>query len=378
MGTLRVHALINELGFGGAETMLVDLAAAAPAMEIELAVTYLHAGDSEATVARIRSHGVDPVLVPFRGLASVASHRAVRARIAATAPDVVHTHLRTADIAGALAARSLGVPALCTLHGFDWDPRVTGLRGTRGRVGTALVTLARRRLTSLVVAPSEALARGWMRHAGDDAGHVVTVHSAGSRPPRPGAGAAIRAELGLPGDAFVVLVLAWLHPLKGHPAAIEAAGRLARGGAGARLVIVGPGPEEGALRELAARVAPGTVFTGYRDDVMELLDAADVLVHPSRMEGFPIALLEAMAAGVPILATRVGGIPEVVEDGVTGILVDAPATPEALTEALARLRTDPAMRARLAQAARASFEERFTTAVWARRMRDLYAATSSR
>ena len=377
MDTLRVHALINELGFGGAETMLVDLAAAAPGLDLDLSVSYLHAGESQATAERLRAEGVDPVLVPFRRLASVASHRAVRARIAATRPHVVHTHLRTADIVGAVAARSLGVPALCTLHGFDWDPGVTGLRSARGRGGSALVTYARRRLARRVVAPSDALARGWLEHARDAPGHVITIHSGSSRAPCPGAGAAIRSELGLEPDAFVVLMLSWLHPLKGHPAAIEAVGRLAERRPGIRLVIVGPGAEEPKLRALAGRVAPGTVFTGYRDDVMELLDAADLLLHPSRMEGLPIALLEAMAAEVPILATRVGGIPELVEDGHTGTLLDAPATPEAIAAAVARLRDDAALRARHAQAARRRFEERFAAAAWARRMRDLYAAEAA-
>jgi glycosyltransferase involved in cell wall biosynthesis len=374
MDAIRVHALINELGFGGAETMLVDLAAGAPELGLELAVSYLHAGESQATAERLRAQGVDPVLIPFRRLANVAGHRAVRARFAATRPDVIHTHLRTADIVGGLAARSLGVPALCTLHGFDWDPGVTGLRSARGRAGSALATLARRRLTRRVVAPSDALARGWLEHAGDEPGHVVTIHSASSRAPRPGAGAAARAGLGVAPEEFVVLMLSWLHPLKGHAAAIQAAGRLAAGGEAVRLVVVGPGPEEERLRALARDTAPDTAFTGYRDDVMELLDAADLLLHPSRMEGLPITLLEAMAAGVPIVATRVGGIPELVEDGVSGVLLDAPASPVAIAAAIVRVRADAEVRGRLARVARDRFEERFSAGAWGRRMRDLYAA----
>jgi glycosyltransferase involved in cell wall biosynthesis len=373
MGPIRVHSLINELGFGGAETMLVDLAAAAPELGLELSVTYLHAAESQATAQRLRDHGVEAALVPFRRLASAASHRAVRARIAATRPDIVHTHLRTADIVGGLAARSLGVPSLCTLHGFDWDPEVSGLGGARGRAGTALVMWARQRLARRVIAPSDALARGWIERTGDSQGHVVTMHSGSSRAPRPGAGRAVREELGLGPEEFVVAMLSWLHPLKRHADAIEAVGRLLPEAPGIRLLIVGEGPEEERLRLLAARRAPGTVFAGYRDDVMELLDAADLLLHPSRMEGLPITLLEAMAAGVPILATRVGGIPELVEDGVTGSLVEAPASADALAAELARLRADRALRDRLAAGARRRFEERFTAERWALRMRDLYA-----
>ena len=101
---------------------------------------------------------------------------------------------------------------------------------------------------------------------------------------------------------------------------------------------------------MAAPLGDAVVLTGYRDDVMELLDATDVLVHPSRTEAFPTALLEAMAARVPVVATAVGGIPEIVADGRTGLLVDAPPDAGRFADAVLSLAADPDLRRRLGEA----------------------------
>jgi glycosyltransferase involved in cell wall biosynthesis len=324
-------------------------------------VGYLHAGASQAAAGRLRELGVEPELVPFRRLASVRDHRAVRAHLAAAGADVLHTHLRSADVVGGLAARSLGLPHVSTLHGFDWEARDWG-GGARARASTRLVLAARRRLPRRIVAPSEALARGYLERTGDAPDHVAVVPSGSASHAAPGAGRAVRAELGIGPEEFVVALLSWLHPVKRHGLALAAAGDW-------RLLVVGDGPEAERLRRAAP---PGAVFTGYRDDVMALLDAADLLLHPSRMEGFPIALLEAMAARVPIVATRVGGVPEIVEDGETGVLVDPAVGARDLAATVAGLRDDPARRAELAERALRRFEERFTAERWAQRLRDLY------
>ena len=111
---------------------------------------------------------------------------------------------------------------------------------------------------------------------------------------------------------------------------------------------------------------------GHRTDVMQLLDASDVLVHPSEADAFPTALIEAMAASVPVVATAVGGIPEIVVDGETGVLVPGPATAAQLTAALEPLVTDAELRARMGAAGRARYEREFTVETWARRTRELY------
>jgi glycosyltransferase involved in cell wall biosynthesis len=113
-------------------------------------------------------------------------------------------------------------------------------------------------------------------------------------------------------------------------------------------------------------------MAGSRSDVMRVFDAIDVCLHPSRADAFPTTLIEAMAASVPVLATAVGGIPEIIANGSTGVLVAPPPSPEAVASSLARLIEDSAARQSLATAARRDYELRFTADPWVHRTRDLY------
>jgi len=182
--------------------------------------------------------------------------------------------------------------------------------------------------------------------------------------------AAVRAEWGLddaaaaaPGCA--VGVVGRLVGGKGHGCFLAAAARLADTPAVAKFLIVGEGPERAALEAEAGRlgVADGRVlFTGFRDDVPAVLAALDILVLPSTdAEVLPLVVMEALAAGRPVVATSVGGVPEMIEDGVSGLLVP-PGDADALAAALRRLTGDATLRARLAGAGRECVERRFTLA----------------
>jgi glycosyltransferase involved in cell wall biosynthesis len=191
----------------------------------------------------------------------------------------------------------------------------------------------------------------------------------------PAAGA-VRGELGLPGDAPLVAVFSRLNRLKGIEYFLEAAALLAGRFESVRFLIVGDSVSQAYRDELEARAAAlglgeRVVFAGFRSDVPELLAEVCVSVLPSLAEGLSNVVLEAMAAGVPVVATSVGGTPELVEDGVTGLLV-APRDAPALAEAIGSLLSDPLRRRAIGQAAQQRVAEQFSLEASVRATEQLY------
>jgi glycosyltransferase involved in cell wall biosynthesis len=179
-------------------------------------------------------------------------------------------------------------------------------------------------------------------------------------PASPANGAELRARYGIRPDEIVVTCLARLVERKGHDDLIRAQ-------SGLRLLFVGDGPYR---RRLEGR---GAILAGPRRDVPEILAASDIVALPSRFgEGCPNAILEAMAAGKPVVAARTGGVPEVVVDGETGLLVPRE-DPDALRAALLRLAADPALRARMGAAGRERAEREFSVPALVRSYEALYS-----
>lgn len=371
---MRVQLVIDRLGFGGAEVLLADQVDGLRALGVEPSVTYFGDVEGSPAAARLRERGIEPALVPVARLLGPSDLRRLRAHLAATAPDVVHTHLAYADMMGGVAARSLRLPSVATLHVMAWEG------AAREQAKHALAGRLRRLTAGRVVAVSEAgraayLARGWDRPS-----RVVTVRNGVSRAAAPaGAGAAVRAELGLRADEPVAAMLTVLRAGKGHDEAFAAVARLRADGLPVRLLVCGDGPERARLTAAAAsELGDAVVMAGHRTDVMAVLDAADVLLHPTHVDALPTALIEALAAGTPVVATRVGGVPELVDDGVTGRLVPAPPRAEAVADALGEVLRDPGLRERMGAAGQARFAAEFTAEAFARRLLDVYAAAGAR
>lgn len=368
---LRVHALIDSLSWGGAEMLLGDFAAAAPEAGIELSVGYLSDHDGSPAAPRLRRHGIEPVEVGVRTLLGPTDLRRVRRHVADVRPDLVHTHLSYSDVMGGLAARSLGLPAVSTVHLMDRPG------AARTAAKARLAALVRRRCMRRVITVSEEARRALLSRGGERAERVVCVRNGVVDDARPGAGRAVRAELGLGEDELVVSMLAVLRPGKGHDVAAAAVAALRERHRGLRLVIAGDGPARREVERLVSGLDGAAVVTGHRDDVAALLDATDVLLHPSSMDALPTALIEAMAAGVPVVSTRVGGIPEIVESGREGVLVQPPPTVPRLVGALEPLLCDRGLRARMGAAGRTRFEREFAAPEWAKRLRALYEEVRS-
>lgn len=270
--------------------------------------------------------------------------------IRAQRPDVVHLHSRRgADVLGALAARLAGVPVVLSRR----------VDNPESRAWAAL----KYRLHHRVIAISEGIARV-LREAGVPARKLRVVRS--SLDPAPWQQPAPRAELcatfNAPSDALLVGVVAQLIERKGHRVLFAALRQLAPVERARLCVLVfGQGPLREALEREAADLGCAVRFCGFRRDLPRWLGALDLLVHPAYMEGLGVSLLQASAAGVPIIASRAGGMPEAVAEGVSGLLVEpGDATP--LCDALRRLMNDAALRQRLGAQGRARIEREFSVA----------------
>ena len=367
MHVIRACHVIHSLQRGGAEHLLVDLAAVAPEVGVHLSVVSLMPLEGHAYAGELRGRGVDvrgvdlPTRWDPRGLQRGA------AAIAATAPDVVHTHLKHADLVGAWAAARLGVPMVSTLHLIeDAVSRV-------GRAKRWAAAQARLRRAARTITVSDAQ-RDWYLGAfpGADADRVVTVRNGVAPPPavEPAERERLRAELGAGPDQVLAVMVGIMRPAKGHAELLDAARRLPDDGS-ITFALLGDGPLRGELEATAAaRGGAPVVFAGFRDDVARVLAAADLVVHPSLAEALPTALIHALGAGVPSVASDVGGIPEVVTPE-AGVLVPA-GDGEALAREVADLASDADRRRALGAGARRRFDQEFDVRRWAERLRAVY------
>ncbi|MDQ3879735.1 MAG: glycosyltransferase family 4 protein [Chloroflexota bacterium] len=358
--------MIDSLGGGGAEALLAEFAGQAAEAGIDVSVGNLKPSLGDEAANRLRAQGIKPHVVPVSRL-GLRDFRRVRRHIARIAPDLVHTHLGASDCLGTAAARSLGVPAVSTLHAAEW--RVESLRL---RAQLRLSALARRRCASRVIAVSEAARRTYLATGWAERERVEVIHNGVAGQATPGAGRAVRRELGIPIDAPVVAMVSHMRPEKRHELALAALPALEERFPGVRLLVAGDGPTRPRVERLARAHGEAVVMLGHRDDVMEILDSADVLLHPSRIEAFPNALLEAMAASVPIVATTVGGISEIVRHGECGLLVEPDPEPARLAKEVGRLLGDAEARARMGSAGRRRFDRCFTLERWVQKTRALY------
>ena len=288
-------------------------------------------------------------------------------------PALVHTHTSKVGVVGRLAAWLARVPVVIhTPHGHIFY-------GYYGVVASALIRLLERLLAKITDRIVTLTDRGAEEHvqfhiAGME--KFVTIHSgidlAHFRSVQVDA-AVKRKELGLPPDGAIVGTVGRLVPIKGLEWLLKAAPQVLAQFPQACFVIIGDGPLLGELRQLTSKLGIGlrVVFLGAREDVPECLAALDLFVLPSLNEGMGRVLLEAMAVGLPVVATRVGGIPDIVPDGTTGLLVP-PRDDRALAEAILILLRDRSRRAAYGEAARRHVDGRFDVETMVRNIERLY------
>jgi glycosyltransferase involved in cell wall biosynthesis len=334
---LHVHRIG---GIGGSERHLLTLLPALAARGVDVRLLGLD------DPARAPAPFYEQLAVPFaripapRDLDPLLAWRVARA-VRQTRPDIVHTHLVHADVYGALNGGTL----VSTKHNDD-----------PFRAGTfRFVERALARRAARIITITEALRRFQIERVGIPDAKLVTIHyGLDDLPPAWGTNPAD----GVPAEARVLLAVCRLERQKGLDVAVRALAAVRATQPDVELVVLGEGPERGALGALAQEVGVPLRLLGRAPDVAAWLRRASVLVHPVRWEGFGLAVLEAMVAGVPVVASRVSSLPELVVDGETGVLVE-PDDPAALAAGIERALAAPAQ---LGQAGRQRAREEFSVA----------------
>ena len=380
---MRVIHVIKATGVAGAERHLLDLLPAlrARGCDARLLVLTEPGKPMEDFLDAARARKVPAAGLTIVGDLDLSVPVRLWRRFRREKPDLVHTHLIHADFYGIPAARLARVPAVVTTRHNDdafrrrfpgrWVNRWLWARTDGGiAVSQALAHFSREmegaKVPIRVIHHGTAAVGGTLAIERDARGAEAAGHEVSGRE-APGAEASqrdalepIRAELGLTADALVVGMMCRLTAQKGVSIGLQAFAAIAHAFPQAILLIAGEGPERSELERTAAELGlSGSVrFLGWRADSGRILAVLDLLMAPSRWEGFGLVVLEAMARGVPVLATRVGALPEIIADGETGLLVAA-GDVGALAAALGKLLGDAGLRARLGAAGRARARREF-------------------
>ena len=363
----RVLLAVTELRAGGAERVLTLLAEGLNARRIEPVVVCLKA--EGALAPALKGQGILVRALDSQRGYDISTLWALRRIVRDTNPDVINAHDRWALLYLAFATRMMRSPPLVfSAHGLMYGEPTRARWRYRLAAGATSAATA----VSQEVAARHGVYFGWKRPA------EIVPNGVPEPVPSPGSRERLRAALGVPAHAFIFLAVGNVRPEKGFEDLIDAAARLEHTAPGRPFAVLVAGglSDTPYCRDLLARhrasgLGDAVRFLGYRDDVPALLSAADAFVLSSRSEGLPMVVLEAMMAGLPVVATRVGGVPGAVGD--CGLLVD-PEQPDALAAAMQRLMDDPALAADLGRRAR----ERAIREYGLERMVDRYLAVYER
>lgn len=354
-------------GVGGSERHLLTLLPALRARGVDARFLGLDVPGSDAPrfYAELDAAGVPHSCVRCTHDASPRMLADVVRAVRRERPGLLHTHLVHADVYGATAATVLRVPVVSSRHNDD-----RYLLGPFRYVDRAFARPARR-----IIAISDAVHR-FLAEAGLPREKLVTVHYGLDALPE--ASSELRpVELGISDDAPVVLAIGRLTQQKDHRTLLRAFARAHRSHPRAVLVILGIGPLETETRGLVSELGLGdAVVMPGRLEIRDWLDRADLFAHTSLWEGFGLVLLEAMLAGLPIVATRVSAVPEVVADGETGLLFE-PGDDAGIGAALEALLADTDRAAALGAAGRERARSRFSVARMADRTIAVYDAVAA-
>jgi glycosyltransferase involved in cell wall biosynthesis len=362
---LRVLTLINTVSrVGGAERLAANLAFRLDPNRFESIVCTTRRPPGETFDDELTAAGVRVIPLDRRTRADLGAWAPLVSLLHREPVDVLHAHKHGANVWGAVLGRLMRVPVVIA-HEHAWSWEGQPLRRVLDRELVA-------RGADVVLAVSRNARRRMIEEERLDSRVVRLLPNGIPALPAP-SGRDVRAELGIGPDAPVIGTVSVLRAEKALEVLIGAAARLAPEFPTLRVVIAGRGDQEARLRALVRELGldQTVMLVGPRTDVPDLLAALDVAVCCSDFEGSPLSVMEYMAARLPVVATRVGGVPELIDDGVHGLLVE-PRNVESLADALERLLRDAALRQELGTRGRERQRREFDIDVTVRRVEALY------
>ena len=373
---LRLLWLIDSLTVGGAEALVVPFARRLDRQRFQLIVCALSTIAGNPIEQRLRDEGIAVVNLGARSLRDVGAFRRLERLVRAERIDLVHAHLTYSAIWSALLSRRTGIPSVASLHVAPAASRA--VQATRRQkvlttIRDLLMRFAVSRWSSRVIMVSDALRDLYLAEGGIRPSKIRVVrngieverfeHDPAETRNR------LLDEFGLLPGVPVVATVSVLREGKGIDVLLDAARQVTE----ASFLIVGDGPKAEEWRQLAARngVAARVRWAGHRDDVDALLAGCDLFAHPTFSDAFPTVLLEAMAAGLPVVASKVGCIPEIVEHEITGVLVP-PGDAGRLAGALADLLAQRGRARDMGERGRSVARQQFSIEAWIGRLTDVY------
>lgn len=358
----------NVLEFHRAAQSLCQQSADSPEVTVSL-VTFDRNGQSAEFVRAARQHGVDIDVIPERGRFDLSIIRALAGIVTQRAPDIVTTHQVKSHFLMKLSRLWQRYPWVAFNHGYTATDLKVRFYNQLDRWSLPKA--------DKVITVCEAFARDLVENKGISADRVLVQHNS-IRPEPPVSTvevAALRSEIAVKDHEKVVLAVGRLSKEKGHLDLVEAFKQLCESNPelNAKLVIAGEGPEREKLEAFVTSLGIGerVIFAGHVSNVRSYYAVANVLANASHSEGSPYVLLEAMAAGVPVVATSVGGVPEIATSGETALLVP-PRDPEAFARALHQLLTMADLAQTLSSNARVHVADHFSPAGYARSVIQIY------
>ena len=351
--------MIDSLGPGGAEQLMPAILKnlKQTGFNIRICALQIRAGNPIASDLERLGLPVDLVPIPnlrqpfnlFRILRYLRLHR----------PQLLHTQLEFADILGTVAAKLLGIPSVSTVHTLDIFPEK---KSAWGRMKLRWFLLGK--FCDRVIAVSEKTRLHYLQSGGLHPDKVITLYNGVdiSRFKNTDASQAAKTKqaLRLPLNSRVIITIAVLREPKGIQFMIEALPAILEQFPDVHYLIVGDGEYSAALTELVTALAikNHVTFAGHRTDIPDLLACSDIFVLPTLKDALPTVLIEALAAERPIVASDVGGVPEIIENGVNGLLV-ASGDPSKLAEACLRLLKDNELSRQIVLAGSKTVQQRF-------------------